>query len=207
MTDEARTLTIVEKKRALRRDMKARLAAISAEMHHAAGVKIASALADRATGAVALFASTSTEISTAPLDTLLRGRMRARAVPALLDDASAIIFRLVPHDVALHEMPRDRMGIPTPDPTWPTIVLARCELIVVPGLAFDHSGGRLGYGRGYYDRALAGVDLERCVAVLHDEQLVDEVPRETHDVRLRRLCTPALGVFATTRGSATGSGA
>lgn len=203
MTEEARTLDVVEKKRALRRDMKARLAAIGAEMHHAAGVQVAQALADRATGPVALFASMASEISTAPLDALLRARTRARAVPALVDDGSALVFRLVPHDVAIHDLPRDRMGIPTPDAAWPNVVLSRCALVVVPGLAFDRGGGRLGYGRGCYDRALAGVDLERCIAVLHDAQLVEQVPCDQHDVPLRWLCTPALGVFATTRGSAT----
>lgn len=197
--------SVIEQKRALRRDMKARLASLGADAHHAAGEKVRAAVATRIGGSVALFASTQSEISTAPLDAALRAARIARATPALTDDGGALVFRLVPHDIALHDMPRDRMGIPTPDASWPLVVLARCDLVVVPGLAFDKEGGRLGYGRGYYDRALTGVDLERCIAVLHDVQLVEAVPREPHDVRLRWLCTPALGVFATSHASARGT--
>lgn len=196
--------SVIEQKRALRRDMKARLAALSTDAHQRGGEKVRTAVADRVGRSVALFASMQTEISTAPLDAALRSSRIARAAPALTDDGGALVFRLVPHDIPLHDMLRDRMGIPTPDPSWPLVVLARCDLVVLPGLAFDRSGGRIGYGRGYYDRALADVDLERCVAVLHDEQLVDAVPREDHDVCLRWLCTPALGVFATSHASARG---
>jgi len=63
--------------------------------------------------------------------------------------------------------------------------------VVVPGLAFDRHGGRLGHGRGYYDRALQGVADGAIVGVLEDLQWVDDVPMESHDRRLPRLASPA----------------
>ena len=60
--------------------------------------------------------------------------------------------------------------------------------VLVPGLAFDRHGGRLGYGGGYYDRFLAGRDVPR-IALAYDFQLVDRVPTEPHDVPMHAIVT------------------
>jgi 5-formyltetrahydrofolate cyclo-ligase len=60
-------------------------------------------------------------------------------------------------------------------------------LIVVPGLAFDPSGGRLGMGGGWYDRFLCA---SKCaVGVAFDCQMVPEVPLEAHDIRMNFVAT------------------
>ncbi len=66
---------------------------------------------------------------------------------------------------------------------------AEIDLFVVPGLAFTPSGVRLGFGGGYYDRALAG-RADRAVGIAFDEQIIDELPREPHDVGVRAVFTP-----------------
>lgn len=58
------------------------------------------------------------------------------------------------------------------------------DVIIVPGLAFDRAGGRLGYGGGYYDRFLIQHPKAKKVALGFEEQLVDRVPMEIHDQRL-----------------------
>ncbi len=66
------------------------------------------------------------------------------------------------------------------EPTGPPVDLATIDVILVPGVAFDREGIRLGYGGGFYDRLLAELDrptLGLCFADLH----VDELPREPHD--------------------------
>lgn len=65
----------------------------------------------------------------------------------------------------------------------------RFDLILVPGVAFDRSGGRLGRGRGFYDRFLEGTRGVR-VGVCFEDQVVPEVPVEAHDVRMNVLATP-----------------
>lgn len=63
------------------------------------------------------------------------------------------------------------------------------DFVLVPGLAFDASGGRLGRGGGFYDRFLVGVRAFRVGAGL-DEQVVDAVPMGPHDARLDAVVTP-----------------
>ena len=61
------------------------------------------------------------------------------------------------------------------------------DLIIVPGVAFDRKGNRLGRGRGYYDRFLCQhLDVKR-IGICFDFQLVDEVPAEDFDIRMNEV--------------------
>lgn len=67
---------------------------------------------------------------------------------------------------------------------------AEIELVLVPGLGFDKNGGRVGRGKGYYDRFLARLPFETLkIALAFDFQLFPEVPMEAHDVRLDAVVT------------------
>jgi 5-formyltetrahydrofolate cyclo-ligase len=74
-----------------------------------------------------------------------------------------------------------------------TRALDEVELAFVPALAVDGAGRRLGRGGGYYDRALAGTAV-RAVAVVYDDEVLDEVPDEPHDVRVAGVLTPGQGL-------------
>ena len=58
----------------------------------------------------------------------------------------------------------------------------------MPGSAFDLSLGRMGYGKGYYDRFLAGSDIKK-IALAFDCQIVDKVPYESTDVKMDGIIT------------------
>ncbi|SCF37736.1 5-formyltetrahydrofolate cyclo-ligase [Micromonospora viridifaciens] len=73
--------------------------------------------------------------------------------------------------------------------------VAAAELVVVPALAVDHRGRRLGRGGGSYDRALARVPAGALtVALLHDGELVETVPAQPHDRPVRAVITPTGGL-------------
>lgn len=76
-----------------------------------------------------------------------------------------------------------------PVATCPVVPLNRLDLALVPGLGFDARGHRLGRGKGYYDRLLAGFS-GRKIGVAFDLQIVPEVPREPHDIALDAVVTP-----------------
>ena len=62
------------------------------------------------------------------------------------------------------------------------------DLVVVPGVAFDRRGGRLGFGKGCYDAFLIGTDAYR-IGLCYDVQLLDTLPTEAHDVRMDAVIT------------------
>lgn len=79
------------------------------------------------------------------------------------------------------------------EPRGTTIVpVTALDLLVVPGVAFDQKGGRLGYGKGFYDRTLHAVAPRPClIGLCFEFQLVSALPVETHDVGVDMLVTEA----------------
>lgn len=64
------------------------------------------------------------------------------------------------------------------------------DLVIVPGLAFDPEGNRLGRGRGFYDRFLSKLEFRgRICAFAHEQQFVESIPCRPHDVRVQVLIT------------------
>ncbi len=90
------------------------------------------------------------------------------------------------------ELVRARHGVREPAPELASTPLGELEVLVVPGLAFDRSGVRLGRGGGYYDRSLGGASVDtrpRTVGVAFACQCVDELPTATHDLRVDTIVT------------------
>jgi 5-formyltetrahydrofolate cyclo-ligase len=74
----------------------------------------------------------------------------------------------------------------------PASVFQSVDLLLVPAAAVDSSGMRMGWGRGYFDRALASLEQPPAVfAVVYDEEFVDSVPCESHDRPVDGVITPS----------------
>ena len=82
-----------------------------------------------------------------------------------------------------------QFGIREPKPGCAEMVLSRLDLILVPGVAFDLRGNRLGRGRGFYDRLLAETRGVKC-GIAFDEQITGEVPTGEHDLQMDFILTP-----------------
>ena len=81
-------------------------------------------------------------------------------------------------------------GIPEPDAACPVHSPGDADIIVVPGVAFDISGRRIGYGKGYYDKALHRLEgMGKLVGFCYDFQLVEEIEGEAHDVMMDLIIT------------------
>ena len=82
-----------------------------------------------------------------------------------------------------------RFGVREPGADCPLISLNQLDLILVPGVTFDLTGHRLGRGKGFYDRLLAGFCGHKC-GVAFEAQIVAAVPAEPHDVLVNSILTP-----------------
>ena len=126
-------------------------------------------------GPVAAYASVGTEPGTEVLLAELRGRSRPVLLPLLLPDGD---LDWAVWDGDLQPGPRG-LREPAGPPLGPDAV-AGCPLVVVPALAVDRTGTRLGRGGGSYDRALARA-TGLVVAALHRGELVEHLPAAPHD--------------------------
>jgi len=196
--------SLAEEKRHVRTRMKDVLARVPPGVLLQAGSEVARNLlpvlrglaAQEPGAAVALFAGLPGEIPMEPVDAELRGLGLRRALPTIV--GRDLLFRTLPGDVRIGELPRDRMGIPDPPSAFAALPLERCRLVLVPGLAFDSEGGRLGRGMGFYDRALLAMreagGAAPALALGLDAQRVERVPTGPEDIPVDGLCTPGFGI-------------
>lgn len=134
--------------------------AMSSAQRRLEGERIVAHLLDlpevREAESIAVYLSLPDEVSTFPLI----DRLRQRADPPLL--AAPVVLR--GRKLAMYPLPPDLstlqpgpFGIPEPTACGPSLPPASFDVILVPGVAFDLAGHRLGYGAGYYDRYLSGL--------------------------------------------------
>jgi 5-formyltetrahydrofolate cyclo-ligase len=97
---------------------------------------------------------------------------------------------------------RGRWGLLEPPEPWlPGAALAEAALVIVPALAVDRRGVRLGRGGGFYDRSLNARDPgAHLAAMVRDTELVDALPADPHDVPMTHALTPGLGLVALASG-------
>ncbi len=121
------------------------------------------------------------EIDIRPLLEELHRRGHCVALPQTPPRGQPLLFRCWHPGMAMRA---ERFGT-----SCPTGEVARPDWLLVPLLAFDRAGRRLGYGGGYYDRTLAGLPGAVAVGCAYAAQEMDEVPAGPLDARLDALAT------------------
>lgn len=136
---------------------------------------------------VAAYVGGPGEIDTEALLAALRGAGLVVLLPVLEEDSSLTWRRFDPAEPFV----AGRRGTVQPDGTSPAGEIGTADVVVVPGLAFDVRGGRLGRGGGSYDRALRDARADALVVALApDEAVVPRVPMEPHDRAVDAIVTP-----------------
>ncbi len=116
------------------------------------------------------------------------------ALLELLPDKDWILPRVVGTQLLLHpydptRLVRHRYGMLEPAADLPLVDPATLDVVLVPGVAFDRRGGRLGFGGGFYDRFLLTTPALR-VGIALDCSLTDELPCQPHDLWMHWVATP-----------------
>ena len=136
---------------------------------------------------LAVYLSVAGEISTGPLIARARADGKALCLPAWLENSGK--YDWVEFNPG-ERLGRGPFGIPQPERLTPLVAIP-VDLVVVPGLAFDAQGGRLGHGKGIYDRLLVRPLVCGAFKIgwAFDFQMWDEIPRTERDVCLDEVMT------------------
>jgi 5-formyltetrahydrofolate cyclo-ligase len=184
---------IIEAKKALRARIKAWRAGLGADVMARAGEAVAAHglrfLPQLQTSAVvSAFSPMPEEFRIWPLLRRLHGEGHRLAMPVMQGKGKPLIFRAwAPGDA----MDKAVWGIAEPQSDKPEL---EPDIVLVPLLAFDAAGRRLGYGGGFYDRTLAGLRARKrvvAVGIAYDESKVNAVPHLDYDERLDWVLTPS----------------
>jgi len=135
---------------------------------------------------VALYAAKGSEVETSRIDERARARGLVVVYPRVEGHSRLLAF----HAAAPDELVPTRFGLREPRADAPAVGVEEIAAFVVPGLAFDRAGWRIGWGRGHYDATFAAASPTALrVGLAFERQLVDEVAHETHDVALHIIIT------------------
>ena len=181
-------MNLKEEKRAFRKDLRRRIAALSEKELEKSDVRIYNNLSRLpeilSAKTVYLYCSTGHEVDTRRLIGFLLERGQTVALPVSLPEGEMVFAKYLPGQLQEGRF----FGILEPGDDAQRLEPADGDLIVVPALAYDRSGYRMGQGGGYYDRFLSTRKLF-SVGIGRDCLLCDRVIRETHDAPVDCLVT------------------
>ena len=132
-------------------------------------------------GSYALYCAVKSELSVYPLMQALWRAKKTVLLPKVMNGD----LRLYRCD-STSGLKRGYMGIYEP---VDSLTLEQIDIVAVPGVAFDRRGYRLGYGKGFYDRMLAGISAKITVGIAFNAQIVDFAPHEEHDIVMDAVLT------------------
>lgn len=134
---------------------------------------------------VAVYAPIHNEVDTREVMSAALAAAKVLLLPAVSDDG--LEFRMIS---GTGDLRRGAFGIPEPTMECPEHPPWEADLIVIPGVAFDTAGRRIGYGKGYYDKALHQLEGKgSLVGFCYDFQLLDRIAGEPHDVLMDMIIT------------------
>ena len=183
-------------KQALRTELRARRGARSETELAAWGLLLAAHAASLPGRTLTAFVGAGGEVPTLPLLDALVADGRRILLPITLDDMTLDWAEytgaadLVPAAVGLLEPAGPRLGLDA---------IGEADVILVPALAVDRLGHRLGQGGGCYDRSLPRATGE-VIAVVADDEVFESVPTEPHDLPVAAVLTPSAGLMRFPRG-------
>jgi 5-formyltetrahydrofolate cyclo-ligase len=137
---------------------------------------------------IVFYASFRSEVGTQTLMEESLVREKRVVLPKVNREGHTLILFEVKN---IEELTAGYMGIPEPPQIDERLIgIDDADLVVVPGAGFDCAGNRLGYGAGYYDSLLSQrTKTIPVIALAYEEQIVDSIPAETHDVKVDMIVT------------------
>ena len=185
------TISLANAKTALREQIRARVKSTLPAARASVAAQLCARLREqnvwRAAKSVLLFAPLPDEPDIWPLLADALAANKIVALPSFVPGTNSYTARRI-LDPA-RDLVTGKFGIREPADVSPEMDLNHLDLVLVPGVAFDARGMRLGRGQGFYDRLLAGVRGTKC-GVAFDEQVVDAVPVGPRDIPLNCILTP-----------------
>ncbi|HYY71418.1 MAG TPA: 5-formyltetrahydrofolate cyclo-ligase [Nitrososphaeraceae archaeon] len=108
-------------------------------------------------------------------------------LPRVLDSTNIEFFKIIEDSFEKIKFTKGKYGIF--ENTMSNTRIDQMDLLIIPGIAFDLQGNRLGYGKGYYDRLLSSRKAKYIIGLAYEDQLINEIPNNDHDIPVNIIIT------------------
>jgi 5-formyltetrahydrofolate cyclo-ligase len=109
------------------------------------------------------------------------------ALPRIIDSTKIQFFKVMEDRFEKIKFTKGKNGIF--ENSMSTTIIDKIDLLIIPGIAFDLKGNRIGYGKGYYDRFLSLYKAKCKMGLSYDCQIINEIPNNEHDIPVDIIIT------------------
>lgn len=114
-------------------------------------------------------------------------RKKEVGLPRVIDSTKIEFFKIMEDSFEKIKFTKGKYGIF--ENATSTINMEKMDLLIIPGIAFDLQGNRLGYGKGYYDRFLSLRKVKYIIALAYETQIVNDIPNNENDIPVDVIIT------------------
>ena len=136
---------------------------------------------------IGVYYPTGSEVKTFDIIKHSIKRKKEVGLPRVIDSTKIKFFKIMEDSFEKIKFIKGKYGI-FENSTSP-INMEKMDLLIIPGIAFDLQGNRLGYGKGYYDRFLSLRKVKYIIALAYETQVVNEIPNNDHDIPVDVIIT------------------
>ena len=108
-------------------------------------------------------------------------------LPRVIDSTNIEFFKIIEDSFEKIKFTKGKYGIF--ENTMSNTRIDQMDLLIIPGIAFDLQGNRLGYGKGYYDRLLSSRKAKYIIGLAYESQVINEIPNNDHDIPVNIIIT------------------
>jgi 5-formyltetrahydrofolate cyclo-ligase len=108
-------------------------------------------------------------------------------LPRVIDSTKIKFFKIIEDSFEKIKFTKGKYGIF--ENSMSTISIDQMDLLIIPGIAFDSQGNRIGYGKGYYDRFLSSRKAKYVIGLAYETQVINESPNNDYDIPVNIIIT------------------
>lgn len=130
---------------------------------------------------------TGSEVKTFDIIKYSIDKKKEVGLPRVIDSTKIEFFKIIEDSFEKIKFTKGKYGIF--ENSMSTTNMDKMDLLIIPGIAFDFQGNRLGYGKGYYDRFLSLRKAKYIIALAYETQVIKEIPNNEHDIPVDVIIT------------------
>jgi len=136
---------------------------------------------------IGLYFPIGSEVNTIEIIKHSLATKRIISLPRIIDSNKILFFKIIENSFEDIKMTKGKYGIL--ENSMSDFIITKMDLLIVPGIAFDLQGNRIGYGKGYYDRFLSKLKANNIMALAFENQIIDKIPKTQNDIPVNVIVT------------------
>ena len=136
---------------------------------------------------IGIYYSIGSEVNTFEIIKHSLGMKKAISLPRIIDSDRIVFFKIIENSFEDIKMTKGKYGIL--ENSMSDSIIEEMDLLIVPGIAFDLQGNRIGHGKGYYDRFLSQRKANYIIGLAFENQIINKIPKTEYDIPVNVLVT------------------